>query len=359
MSQLCVVILLLVNIIWAQQASLTLLTDAVTKEGAMCLDGSPAAYYFLPGTGSGVTKWFIHHQGGGYCTSLGDCYSRSQGNLGSSKSYTPTIDLGGGYFSTNPQVNPLMYNWNMVFFPYCDGSFFQSNNETVSDYQGHKLFFRGYRNELAYYHHLAANRNLLKGTDFVIGGCSAGGLATFFHVDRWRELLPLTSTVRGLPDSGYILDYDGGKGPQLTADLKWIFATMNVTSGLNQDCVTAHQPTNDVFQCFLIEHTTQYIKTPIFPLQSQYDAWQVDNILGTRDATAVNNFGQLMESRFKAGVMWNPKNGCFFDSCFHHCGEWDSIIIDNTNSGNAFNTWYNGGKGDYFQDKVYPCNNCC
>jgi len=180
MSQLCVVILLLVNIIWAQQASLTLLTDAVTKEGAMCLDGSPAAYYFLPGTGSGVTKWFIHHQGGGYCTSLGDCYSRSQGNLGSSKSYTPTIDLGGGYFSTNPQVNPLMYNWNMVFFPYCDGSFFQSNNETVSDYQGHKLFFRGYRNELAYYHHLAANRNLLKGTDFVIGGCSAGGLATFF-----------------------------------------------------------------------------------------------------------------------------------------------------------------------------------
>merc|ERR1711881_118026 len=61
-----------------------LMTEAAASKGAMCLDGTPGAYYFQPGTGSGATKWYIHHQGGGWCESLDDCLGRSRGGLGSS-----------------------------------------------------------------------------------------------------------------------------------------------------------------------------------------------------------------------------------------------------------------------------------
>ena len=38
----------------------------------------------------------------------------------------------GGYFSIDPQQNPLMYNWNAVILRYCDGGSFSGNNETVT-----------------------------------------------------------------------------------------------------------------------------------------------------------------------------------------------------------------------------------
>jgi len=245
------------------------------------------------------------------------------------------------------------------FFPYCDGGFFTGNNANVSEYQGNKLYFRGFRNEIAYFQHLSANRNLMQGTDFVIGGCSAGGLATFFHLDWWRERLPAASAVKGLPDSGWILDYNAGLGPGLRQQWLWIYNNMNSSSGLDQSCVAAHVPTRNVEECMFIETTTLHVTTPLFPLQSQYDTWQIQNVLGSNNVDAINAFGKLFEARFKTGVLWNANNGCFLDSCAHHCGYWNSITIDNTNAGNAFRNWYTGQKGQYFQGKVYPCNACC
>jgi hypothetical protein len=34
-----------------------------------------------------------------------------------------------------------------------------------------------------------------QGTDFVIGGSSAGGLATYMHLDHWASRLPITAKV--------------------------------------------------------------------------------------------------------------------------------------------------------------------
>ena len=81
------------------------LEAAVAAPGARCLDGSPGAYYIRKGVGSGANKWYIHHQGGGWCESLDDCLGRSKGALGSSNGYGPTSGLGGGYFSPLPSDN--------------------------------------------------------------------------------------------------------------------------------------------------------------------------------------------------------------------------------------------------------------
>lgn len=81
-----------------------------TTKGAVCLDGSPGMIYHRKGVGDGANKWYIHHQGGGWCESLDDCLGRSKTRLGSSKTYAPTSNPNFGYFSTSPLENPMMYN---------------------------------------------------------------------------------------------------------------------------------------------------------------------------------------------------------------------------------------------------------
>ena len=80
------------------------LKDALNgPDHAACLDGTAPLYYHEPGTGSGADKWYIHHEGGGWCYNLADCAGRAKGALGSTdpkKSKDgPTSNLGGGYCS--------------------------------------------------------------------------------------------------------------------------------------------------------------------------------------------------------------------------------------------------------------------
>lgn len=49
--------------------------------------------------------------------------------------------------------------------------------------------------------------NFTAGTDFVIGGSSAGGLAVYLHLAWWRSQLPPSATVVGLADSGFFVGY--------------------------------------------------------------------------------------------------------------------------------------------------------
>jgi len=336
--------------------NLRLLTDALAN-GAACLDGSAPAYYFRPGFGNGMTKWFIHHQGGGWCTSLNYCLRRSKTALGSSKSYAATWKNDDGYFSVNATINPLMYNWNMVYLQYCDGASFAGQNDTVTDVGGTPLHFKGFVNLKSYLKDLNANHALQKGTDFVIGGCSAGGLATYLHLDWWKASLPAMSFVRGLPDSGYFLDYDSTNSPKYGTDMRWVFNQQNCTSGVNERCIAANA--DKISDCFFAEHTAPHLTTPLFPLQSRFDSWQVDNILGSRDATQINTYGAVFGERF-AALEKDADNGYFLDSCYHHCGEWDSIRIDGVVSGPAFASWYISSKGGhYFQQQTYPCTTCC
>jgi len=336
------------------------LSTAPQTDGAMCLDGSPPAYYFQKGTGSGENKWEFHHEGGGYCVTLADCYGRSQTGLGSSKSYAQMTDLPNDYLSNDPNVNPLMYNWNKVFFKYCDGAFFSGNNDTVANYNGHPLYFRGFRILKALQKSLVANHNLNMATDVVVGGCSAGGIAVFLHLDWWRSMLPSNAKVVGLPDSGYLPDYNSPSGhPTFASDLRVVYRLMNSTGGVNQDCIVAYEPKGDTSDCFFAQYSLHYTKTPLFPLQSVYDAWQLDNVLGSRDAGQVNTFGTYVTSLIKSSVVSNPKNGGFFDSCVHHCSGW-GLKNNNVRVADVLLRWYNtGADGVTFQDKAYPCGPCC
>lgn len=69
---------------------------------AVCLDGSPGAYYISEGTGDNRNKVVLYFDGGGWCggsdlaNTLENCYQRSLTDLGSSKNYPPTMDFTTG-----------------------------------------------------------------------------------------------------------------------------------------------------------------------------------------------------------------------------------------------------------------------
>lgn len=155
-----------------------------------------------------------------------------------------------------------MYNWNSVFMRYCDGGSFSGNNQTVTNYQGHNLYFRGFRILQAMFQDLYSNRRLNKATDVVVSGCSAGGLATYLHVDWWHSRLPHSAKVVGMPDSGFFLDYES-QAKHYHSSMIWVFNQMNATSGVNQACIQSHQKTSDTWKCFFAEHTAPFISTPI------------------------------------------------------------------------------------------------
>lgn len=348
--------------------------------GAVCLDGTPGAYYHLPGTGSGANKWYIHHQGGGWCESMDDCLGRSKTGLGSSRGYPASASLGDGYFSTDPTQNPLMYNWNHVLMRYCDGASF-SGNAAPTEYNGVTLHWAGKHIREAVVADLM-KAGLDKASDVMVSGCSAGGLATYLHTDQWCDAVP-SAKCAGLPDSGFFLDYQnapctppsteeeraGGRARRKTipgdyhCGLKWTYTQQNCSSGINQDCIAAHTPTNDQWMCMFAEHSAEHIKHPVFAMQSEYDSWQTGHVLANGEP--VQQMGDNITSRLQKTLMANnPESGAFLDSCHHHCGAWNQIRIDGDLVSTAIQKWYNGlgsasNKKLWQQGKPYPCDACC
>ncbi|KAH9320731.1 hypothetical protein KI387_015370, partial [Taxus chinensis] len=100
------------------------------------------------------------------------------------------------------------YNWNRVFVRYCDGSSFTGDVEEVN--QVTKLHFRGKRIWQAVMEDLLA-AGMDKARQALLSGCSAGGLTTIIHCDKFKELLPLKTKVKCMADAGFFMDVYGHK----------------------------------------------------------------------------------------------------------------------------------------------------
>lgn len=242
---------------------------------AVCLDGSPGGFYHLPGTGDGAHKWFIFHQGGGWCQDLNHCLDRSRTVLGSSLHWPANYRNVAHYLSRSATVNPLMHNWNQVVLAYCDGASFTGDNATIAVYKGASLHFRGKAILDAVQQNLLG-RGLRGATDVVISGASAGGLAAYIHMDQWADFLKAFCTtvpkMRGMPDSGFFRDYEGAPGYH--SGMQWIYQQSNSSAGVSQSCLKGF-PSTEGWKCIFAMHTAPFIRTPTFALQSVYDSWQV------------------------------------------------------------------------------------
>jgi hypothetical protein len=150
-----------------------------TEQGAACLDGSTPTYYVMKGDPS---KFYLHMEGGGWCSSLDDCAQRASTSTGSSKYDGPTTDLAGlvsgwgaWYLSNETSCNPMMASWTKVLVSYCDGASWAGLNRTTTVHRGRELHFRGKANLDALIGSLKAQHSFADATDVVVSGGSAGG----------------------------------------------------------------------------------------------------------------------------------------------------------------------------------------
>ncbi|CAJ1326796.1 unnamed protein product [Effrenium voratum] len=315
--------------------SLVLLKDAA-QQGAVCLDGSPAGYFFEPGWGSGADEWIIHFQGGGWCISLEDCLTRSNSSLGSSSFWEKEKDSilrwgdGGvhGYLSNQSQVNPDFYNWNKVFAVYCDGGSRNSNVEGPVAVGNRSVYFRGHHILLATLESLLA-KGVSQAKRFVVGGCSAGGLTVWLHLDFIRSLVPSWVQVLGVPQCGFFMDQPNYKGQEFYTPLyKWVFETMGMikSPSLHEACLTKYA--DDPWKCFMAQYFLPFVQTPFFAVNSFYDSWQLQEILQLpEDCYISQNCTQQQRAamhRMRDNLVGNlstaPDTQSFFlYSCVSHC----------------------------------------
>eukprot|EP01006_Ploeotia_vitrea_P035906 TRINITY_DN65948_c7_g2_i1.p1 TRINITY_DN65948_c7_g2~~TRINITY_DN65948_c7_g2_i1.p1 ORF type:complete len:391 (-),score=39.45 TRINITY_DN65948_c7_g2_i1:135-1181(-) len=343
------------------------------NHAARCIDGTAFGYYFQPGTGSGRASYFVYHKGGGWCESVEDCYQRSSTDLGSSKKWDrPTMKVDDDYFSINKADNPLMWNWNKIWIPYCDGGSFSGFNFSTTMYKGKALHFRGHANVMAVIDDV--REKMKHATNVVIGGSSAGGLAAYLHVDLWRQHIPKSAKVVGLPDSGFFLDYEDVSDEDRAIlrstrpgnyhnGLHWVFYYMNSTEGVDADCIAHWGARNESSKCMFAQHTAPFITTPTFALQSQYDSWQLGHELKQpfTDAQA-NHYGAMVRRAFNRTFLTHMRNGAHFGSCYHHTRRWDKMHIKGDTPAMAFSKWFAGEPEKsprWIENRKYPCHKCC
>ncbi|KAL1551679.1 [Wnt protein] O-palmitoleoyl-L-serine hydrolase [Salvia divinorum] len=176
------------------EVNVTFITDAVAK-GAVCLDGTPGAYYYYPGFDDGVDNWIFYLPGGAWCDTKEECF-------------WPLM-------RPNKTLNPDFYNWNAVWIRYCDGASFMADVEAVDPETN--LHLRGRRIFASVMEELISTKGMKNAVNAVLFGNSAGGLAAILNCDRFHSFLPDASRVKCISESGFFIRAKDLPGAQDTA----------------------------------------------------------------------------------------------------------------------------------------------
>ncbi|KAL6613717.1 hypothetical protein ACP70R_035987 [Stipagrostis hirtigluma subsp. patula] len=356
------------------------LVHAAKGKGAVCLDGTPPGYHFLPGFGDGSHKWLLHLEGGSWCRSFKSCARRKQTKLGSS-AHMYTREEFVGILSDDHSQNPDFYNWNKVKIRYCDGASFSGDvKDEVKN--GTSFFFRGQRIWEAVMAELL-EKGLARAKQAFLTGCSAGGLSTYIHCDDFRALLPKTSTVKCLADGGFFLDVEDISGRRYMRGFYNDVARLQDVRKKFPRCSSNMEPG----QCFFPREVAKGITTPMFILNPAYDVWQVEYVLSPQGSDPQNLWQNcrmditkcsskqleilqgfrkaLLDaiSEFKNRRDW----GMFINSCFIHCQSMDSLTwhspsaarINNKTAAEAVGDWFFNRSEVKEIDCAYPCNPTC
>ena len=377
----------------ASDLTLTLLPDAATEKGAVCLDGSPAGYYFREGTDR--DKWLLIFNGGGWCVgkdgtaaaAAAGCSERAEGALGSSKPWKPRLaEDAHGMTSSNCTINPAFCTWTMVYMYYCDGVSFSGDRATPVDVPGAKvspIYFRGKRIMDANIADLLANRDLGAASRVVLSGHSAGGLATYLHADYLRTLLPESlGSYAAVPDAGFFLDHSDTTGAHSFGEgMRATFSLANASGVYNKQCLLSSTTDTD---CIFPQNFAKYIATPMHVTQSQYDAWQLPNILklgcdppkqdcSVDQLKAFQQYRLDTMSQLNASGLFRPRKGygIWNDACIAHTQGYYGDYMDNpafaipSSSGNtlaaSLHAWVNSADALplHIDDVPWPDNHGC
>jgi len=269
-----------------QAATLKRVSLATVDPLAVCVDGSPSAYYWQeapPAHGADErTIWLVNLQGGGWCHSEEDCSQRcpveSTSRLCSSKAWSDERELQGLF---HPKANHVLEAANKVFVPYC------TSDAHMGDGEAFGRQFRGQRVLQAVLTDLVKRRGLGRGKKsqdlLILGGQSAGGRGAMVHLDYVAKMLGHEAArnveVVGLLDSPLYLDLTPypssfGSFEGFGKECQGVFQNFNVTH-VGSECIKAHPNPDDAWKCIMGEYRMPHVKTPYLIVASQYDLYQL------------------------------------------------------------------------------------
>jgi hypothetical protein len=175
--------------------------------------------------------------------------------------------------------------------------------------------------------------------------------------------------------------------PNYGARMQNLWTMANASAGLPPACVAARGQ-----KCLFAEHVIPFLKTPLFAINSEYDAsmavGQYLNAAGepagnvscpewcapTRSPTTgpcaaaacvgtMNTFGTYIKTTLTQ-LLTSP-HGMFLDSCYRHCGQLtEQLGVGSLSPLTAFQHWFEtgvlpSGGTQWRQDKPFPCPKCC
>ncbi|XP_020184483.1 pectin acetylesterase 9 isoform X2 [Aegilops tauschii subsp. strangulata] len=343
------------------------LVPGAASTGAVCLDGSPPAYHLHRGSGAGARGWLLQFEGGGWCNDAPSCAARAGTRRGSTRLMSK-LEVFSGVLSNDPARNPDFYNWNRVKLRYCDGGSFAGDSEFRNG--SSVIYMRGQRIWDAIIADLLT-KGLAKAEKVLLSGCSAGGLATFFHCDNLGELLGGVATVKCMSDAGFFLDVDDISGNNsIRPFFSSLVALQGAEKNLNKDCLNS---TLDPYLCFFPQYALQNIKTPYFILNSAYDVYQFHHIFVPPSSDPRGHWSRCKADPSAcstlqiATLQGEPEVGMFINSCFAHCQSelqdtWfapNSPTLDNETIAELVGDWYFERGAAQEIDCAYPCDSTC
>jgi len=273
------------------------------------------------------------------------------------------------------------------------GASFSGNREDYLEVNNKKLYFRGRKILIAALETLKEQFHLNLAKNFVLNGCSAGGLATYINTDFVHNWLDQNAESKvnfgSIPISGYFLLHNSIENdPVYPNQIKTIFNLSNSITSVNQECVKSFSEKNEEWKCFFAENNYPYIKSRIFVLNSALDSWQTGCIyLATNSGCQsvkqdywkncdgnlescnkdqinflnnyLNDFKYKLES--KKETYQKNGNGSFIYSCHNHCGALSSSFNDYKLNGmsmqQAVSKWWNQSNSDTLasENNYEPC----
>ncbi|KAL3849453.1 hypothetical protein ACJIZ3_011335 [Penstemon smallii] len=323
---ICSFVLLIAQVQGSEEVPITFLETAV-ENGAVCLDGSPPAYHYAKGFGDGASNWMVYLEGGGWCKSEDNCYSKVKipaPGIGNSykKGNTTTFN---GILGQSQTMNPNFYNWNRVFVRYCDGSSFSGDVEEII-----QIHRRGARVFNAIMEDLLA-KGMRNANNAILAGNSAGGLATILHCDGFRALIPNAARFKCIADAALFVR--GKDLPGAEDKRERPFATIVAFHGIDKFLPKSCTSKMDPGLCLFPENLLGDIETPIFLVNSAFDSLQIASNLVpvepgwnncTKDIKFCTSTQIQTTKEFRAALLKtlpednNSSRGIFIDSCFYH-----------------------------------------
>lgn len=199
---------------------------------------------------------------------------------------------------------------------------------------GQKIWFRGKRVLDAVLEHLRAEYGLGDATEVLFSGGSAGGLACFLHADYVRAQFAATVKFKAAPVSGYFLNHAtvDGAVSSIQSTMQWLLPAMNSSGAAHPACIAAAQPESR-WRCLFANETYARATTPIFPLNSAIDKYQVQSIFDFDKGCASGQFESCSYAQIAQLNQWEKDfmrdlqdnagytkkgNGGFIESCLEH-----------------------------------------